>query len=322
MSEGPKTAIRANFCWAGDHGEWVDDGVMADHSPTVDVRVPRVDNRHSFGHPVILNSCLHYRTGLRQMLARVDPEHVVRVQYVERQNLSAHVLQVFRSVGQVVLALGVAGTNLVESVPESGQLENVTARVDLFQGAFLGRAVAFLDDTEKSSGRVAKDSAETGGIPEHRRSQQAGRLVAMLAIQQVGQGLGPQERFVANQDERGAFVVSKERATTLCRMPRAELLRLGRKQYVRLAREIRANLLGRVTDDHDDRLGSGTARASTTYRIIGWPHTSCKTLALSDFIRFPWPAARMIATGPCIDLPPRKVLESSLHDPRRSTCIR
>ena len=41
--------------------------------------------------------------------------------------------------------------------------------------------------------------------------------------------------------------------------------------------------------------------ASTTYRIIGWPHTSCKTLAFSDFIRLPWPAARMIATGPCIE---------------------
>ena len=120
---------------------------------------------------MILNSRLHYRTGLGQMLACVDPKNVVCLQDVGCKNLSTHAHQVFRSVGQIVFALGVAGPNLVESVPQTRQLEDVAARVDLLQSAFFGRAVVFLDDPQKSAGRIAEDSAKTGGIVEHRRSK-------------------------------------------------------------------------------------------------------------------------------------------------------
>ena len=133
-------------------------------------------------------------------------------QDVEREDLAAHALQVFRGVGEVVFALGVAGPDLVESVPEARQLEDVAARVDLLDSAFLGRAVAFLDDPEESAGRIAEDAAKTGGIVEHRGPEQAGRLVALLAVEQVGEWLGPEQRFVADEDQRGPFVVGEERS--------------------------------------------------------------------------------------------------------------
>ena len=95
-------------------------------------------------------------------------------QDVERQDLAAHGLEVFGGVGQVVFALGVAGADLVEGVPEARQLEDVAARVDLVDGAFLGRAVAFLDDAEEPAGGVAEDAAEAGGIGQDGRAEQAG----------------------------------------------------------------------------------------------------------------------------------------------------
>ena len=143
-------------------------------------------------------------------------------------------VQVLGSVGEVVLALGVAGADLVERVPESRQLEDVAARVDLLQGAFLGRAIAFLDDAEEPAGRVAEDAAETRGVVQDGRPQQAGRLVVLLAVEQVGQRLRTQERLVADQDQRGPSIAGKQRPANLDGMTGAKLLGLGGEQDVGL----------------------------------------------------------------------------------------
>ena len=47
-------------------------------------------------------------------------------------------------------------------------------------------------------------------------------------------------------------------------MPRTELLRLGREYDIRLILEVFADLVGRVTDHDNDRLGAGTRAALTT----------------------------------------------------------
>ena len=44
-----------------------------------------------------------------------------------------------------------------------------------------------------------------GGIVQDGGPQQAGRLIAMLALEQVGQRLRPQERLVADQHQCGAL---------------------------------------------------------------------------------------------------------------------
>ncbi len=63
---------------------------------------------------------LHDRRRLGEMLPGVDAEDIVRLEDIERQDLTAHGLEVFGGVGEVVFALGVAGAELVESVPQSG----------------------------------------------------------------------------------------------------------------------------------------------------------------------------------------------------------
>ena len=76
--------------------------------------------------------------------------------------------------------------------------------------AFLGRAVAFLDDAEEPAGRVAEDAAEAHRVVHDGGPQQAGRLVLMLALEQVGQRLGPQQRLVADQHQHGPLIASEQ----------------------------------------------------------------------------------------------------------------
>ena len=131
--------------------------------------------------------------------------------------------------------LGVAGADLVEGLPEQGKLEDIAARVDLADGLLLGRAVALLDDAEESAGGVAKDTAEPHRIVHLGRAQQAGRPFVLLARQQIGQGLRPQERLVADQNHGRALIIRQKRPADLHGMAGAELLGLGREEDVGLA---------------------------------------------------------------------------------------
>ena len=111
------------------------------------------------------------------------------MQYVESDDFRTHGHEMLRGVGEVVFALGVASADLVQCVPEFGQLEDVAARVDLFDGAFFGRAIAFFDDAEKLTSRVAKDPAESHGIVHNGGAEQTGCPVDPLAFKKIGQGL-------------------------------------------------------------------------------------------------------------------------------------
>ena len=156
----------------------------------VDVSRSRLDDGHALGHPVVEDPGLHDSLGHGEMLPRIDAQDVVGVQDVERDHLAPHRLEPLGGVGEVVFALGVAGADLFECFPEAGQLEDVTARIDLGDRALLGSAIALLDDPEKAAGRIAKDTAEAGRIVKHRGAQQTGGLVVMLPREQITSGWG------------------------------------------------------------------------------------------------------------------------------------
>ena len=76
----------------------------------------------------ILDSRLHDRVRLGEMLAGIDAQDVVGLQDVERQHTPPHGDEMFGGVRQVIFALSVAGADLVESIPEIGQLEDIATR--------------------------------------------------------------------------------------------------------------------------------------------------------------------------------------------------
>ena len=257
---GPMRHPAADLDGTGDNGEGVNDRVGADRCSTVDVGVAWVDDGDTFRHPVVLDSRLHGRSGQGQVLTGVDAEDIVSLQDVEGDALSSHRHETLRGVGEVVLALGVAGTDLVEGVPEFGQLEDVAARVDLFDGTFFGRAIAFFDDAEKTAGRVAKDPAETHRVVHNGGAEQAGGLVDLLAFEEVSQRLGPKQRFIADQDEQQALcsrLATAGKPLTAWPVPSCSVCVAKRMSGSSL--EALANLVGCVADHDDDGLGPGAS---------------------------------------------------------------
>ncbi len=207
---------------------------------------------------------LHDLPGVSQMLASVDSENVVWPQDIECHHLSSHCLKMLGSVREVVLALGVAGADLIESVPQHRQLEHVAARVDLAQRALLRRAVALLDDAQEPAGRVAEDPSEAHRVFHDGGAQEASGPVQMPALEQVRQRLRTQQRLVSDQDKRGPLVAGQERTTHLDGVSSAKLLGLRGEEYIGLIAEEVVNLFGRIADhDHDASLPRPRA-ASTT----------------------------------------------------------
>ena len=120
--------------------------------------------------------------------------------------------------------LGVAGADLLESLPEQGKLENVAARVHLPDGLLLGGAIALLDNAEEPTGRIAENPAEPHGVMHLGSAEQAGRSIMLLARQKIGQGFGPQERLVADQDHDRALIIGQVLAADFHGMARSKLL--------------------------------------------------------------------------------------------------
>ena len=93
-------------------------GIGTDRCSTIDISVPRVDDSDAFGHPVVLDSRLHGGSGQGQVLTGVDAQDIVGPQDIECDHLASHRHEMFGGVGEVVFALGVAGADLVEGIPE------------------------------------------------------------------------------------------------------------------------------------------------------------------------------------------------------------
>ena len=212
-------------------------------------------------------------------------------------------LQQRGGVGQVVFALRVAGREPFEGVPEARQVEDVTARVDLADGRAPranSRAARRSGGTDRPSrakcGRTrsgrgrrrfpskAPKSRLSAGDRANRRVARGGRG----ARRRRGPIAGP--RYPSRTGWQ-AFTASPVPSCRVCEAKRTS----GSPG------EAVADLIGAVADDDDDRLWPPHLWRPRR-RSGSWDgrRPRASTLALSEFIRLPCPAARMIATGPCI----------------------
>ena len=146
-------------------------------------------------------------------------------------------------------------SSLVEGVPEQGKLEHVAARVDLGDRPLLGAAIALLDDPEEAAGGIAEDPPESGRIGDDGGPEQAGGPFHLLDGEQVGQGLGADQRLVADQDQGRSPVILEQRVARLDGVAGAELSLLGGEMDVGLAVQRHPDLVGAIADDDDDRPG-------------------------------------------------------------------
>ncbi len=240
MRERPDAAIRADGDSALDHGERLDHGVATDRGAAVDIGIARVDDADALGHPVVLDPRLHNRVSLGKMLSCVDAKDIISIENGERQHVASHRLQEAGRVGEVILALGVAGVEAVERAPEDGKFEDIATGIDLAEGALIGCAVAFLDDFEERAVGIADDPAESVRVGDIGGAEQRGDAVGLLAREEFGERAGTDERFVADEHERRAGIVAQHRAGGFHGVAGAELAGLRREEEIRFLGERRA----------------------------------------------------------------------------------
>ena len=188
-----------------------------------------------------------------------------------------------------------ADANLAQRGEQRPQVEGVDAAVDLADLALGRRRVLVLDDRGDPSAVVAHDPP----VPVRAIGTTAVSTVA--AAPRVVVRLGRSAASVAGRSSG----TSPDSSTTVplaparcgsacsrrgrCRVAAPALQRTG--PAVSRARAF--TLLGLVPDDHDGRRGARAAAARKTCSISGSPAARWRTLGRADFMRVPFPAARI-----------------------------
>ena len=138
------------------------------------------------------------RLGLGELLAIVDAAHVLEGGLDRRDADAAR--RARDDVGQIILALRVARAETERRLAEEVGRPAVDPRVDLGDGALVGRRVLLLDDADHVPALVAQDAAVAGGVGRRRRDQRQA-AVAARRPDQLLQRLAAQERNVAVEDQ-------------------------------------------------------------------------------------------------------------------------
>jgi hypothetical protein len=100
-----------------------------------------------------------------------------------------------------VLALGGLRAQPPERRREQAAPAAVDRRVDLVDRELVGGGVGLLDDRGDVPVRVAHHPPVPGGVRHPCGEQRTGRVGEAVLAREVGQGLGPQQRSVAGDDD-------------------------------------------------------------------------------------------------------------------------
>ncbi len=163
--------------------------------------------------------------------------------------------------------LRVLAADLADVRGKKRAVEGVAAGVALQQlGVLLGRAVLLLDDAHDAAVLGELDAAVAEGVGRGAGKDRAGVLAAGNGVGELADGLGLDERKVAVEDHDGSLGNVRGLDGDAGCMARTQALGLLDALDVRLGREVRADLLGAVADDHDDAVGPGVARGARNPR--------------------------------------------------------
>ncbi len=110
-------------------------------------------------------------------------------------------------VGQVVLTLGVLRVQPAQGGGQNAAAEAVDRGVDLVDLALLVGGVSLLYHLADPAVLAPHHPAVAGGVLHAGCQQGAGRFGLTMSAHQGGDGLGPQQRRVARQDEHVAVVI-------------------------------------------------------------------------------------------------------------------
>ena len=142
--------------------------------------------------------------------AIVDAEHQVGVGELVRGDGVALGAQDDQRVGEVVLALGVVGRDLLKRVEQRAAVEGVDARVDLADGQLrFGRVAGGLGlhDPRDAAVGVADHAAVAGRVLERHRGHRGRGRATRVGVGELADCGGRDKGDVAGEDDHGAIAV-------------------------------------------------------------------------------------------------------------------
>ena len=159
------------------------------------------------------------------------------------------------------LALRVLRAELLQGFAQERRVDQVEARVHLVDERFSGGAVLGLTDGRDLARVVAQDASVGGGIVDSRR-QQRELLAPGGGLGQSAQGLGPDHRAVAVQDEHALGALGHLAHGALHRVARASWIGLQRRRHAfgEARVDVGAHRVGAVADHDHDRVDARLER--------------------------------------------------------------
>ena len=244
----------------------------------------------------------HFGFDDRELFRRVDAQRLASAggRIEGHRHVAVRPFQDTGTVGQVILALGIVGRQLLERrQSRSAGWKTYVLKLTSVIARWLGRGVLLFDDCRELAVRVADDAAQPGrirlsspcptGRPAARRRTRpaapAATTPAPSASRRRGSAPGPRA-----PPARPRHIID--------RVAGAELLGLLDELEARLAGQFAPDQIGPVADDDDEsaRCRPPARRRSRSGSSAGRT-TGTSTLGKSEPIRLPLPAARMIASG-------------------------
>ena len=141
-------------------------GVLAERDVRVDPGRRRVHDRHPGPHPGLEQPVVVRPADLRQLDPVVHALDLARIGGQDRADRVAVATQDRHHVGEVLLALGVAGRDPLDRVGQQRTVKRVAAGIDLVDGSLLRRRVGVLDDLGQQAAAVPDDPAVPGRVAD------------------------------------------------------------------------------------------------------------------------------------------------------------
>ena len=179
----------------------------------------RIHEGDPLRHPVAPQPLLDHRLALGQLQPVVDAVDLIGVGHLQVHGRAEH----RHRVGEVQLPLVVVGAQLRQHLRQFPPVEAVDAGVDQGVGPLGLAAVAVLHDRRHGPRGIGEHAAVAGGVRQAGGEQGHGRPTAAVPLQQLGDGLLPQQRHIAVEHQHLPLKPRQRLQQLLHRVARAVL---------------------------------------------------------------------------------------------------
>ena len=187
-----------------EHHVHIDEHVAAQQQLAALIKTRRIGQACTGAHCSLGALASIHTLQLCQLHAVIDAQHFALGGSHQRR----HHMAIFDShaddIGQVILTLGIVGTQLTQVAAQHAGRQRQHTGVAFAHSQLCGRGVFLFDDGAYAPAVIAQDAAITSGVVQHDRQQ--GQLARPGQRQQRTQRVGLHQRHIAIQHQHGVII--------------------------------------------------------------------------------------------------------------------